>query len=105
MLGVVNLPGATITRATFQPGWKWRTDVAPIVGTRSCQVAHTGYSSRDVVRGDTAVTRTHTDGKNTVRATGDAVPGRYRELFVLHRHATGWKIAHQMFQPRPAQEQ
>jgi hypothetical protein len=40
---VVNLPGATIARAVFQPGWRWSTDLAPMVGTRSCQLAHTGY--------------------------------------------------------------
>jgi quercetin dioxygenase-like cupin family protein len=42
-LDVVNLPGASIVRATFQPGWRWSTDVAPVVGTQSCQVAHIGY--------------------------------------------------------------
>ncbi len=42
-LEVVNLPGATIARAVFQPGWRWSTDVAPSVGTSSCQVAHIGY--------------------------------------------------------------
>lgn len=42
VLDIVNLAGATILRATFQPGWRWSTDVAPIVGTSSCQVAHTG---------------------------------------------------------------
>jgi hypothetical protein len=41
-LELVNLPGATIARAIFQPGWRWSTDIAPLVGTRSCQVAHTG---------------------------------------------------------------
>lgn len=41
-LEVVNLPGATIARATFQPGWKWSVDMAPVVGTASCQVSHTG---------------------------------------------------------------
>ena len=42
-LDVVNLTGATIGRAVFQPGWKWSTDIKPLVGTQSCQVAHTGY--------------------------------------------------------------
>lgn len=42
VLEFVNLPGATVARAVFQPGWKWSTDVAPLVGTSSCQVAHTG---------------------------------------------------------------
>jgi len=42
VLDIVNLPGATIVRGTMQPGWKWSTDVAPVVGTDSCQVAHSG---------------------------------------------------------------
>ncbi len=57
-----------------------------------------------VMRDDTAVVRTHTDGKNTVRASGEEVPGRYRELFVLNRQGTDWKIAQYMFQPQPEEE-
>ncbi len=56
------------------------------------------------IRGDTAIARTHTDGNNTVRATGDRVPARYRELFVLSRQDSGWKIAQYMFQPQPQEE-
>ncbi|MGH9077030.1 MAG: cupin domain-containing protein [Acidimicrobiales bacterium] len=43
VLEVVNLPGATIARAVFQPGWRWSTDVGRVVGTRSCQVPHLGH--------------------------------------------------------------
>ena len=42
-LNVVNLPGVTIARTVYQPGWKWSTDVKPVVGTEACQAAHTGY--------------------------------------------------------------
>ena len=42
-VNVVNLPGVTITRTVYQPGWKWSTDVKPVVGTEACQAAHTGY--------------------------------------------------------------
>ena len=42
-LNVVNLPGVTIARTVYQPGWKWSTDVKPVVGTEACQTAHTGY--------------------------------------------------------------
>ena len=42
-LNVVNLPGVTIARTVYQPGWKWLTDVKPVVGTEACQAAHTGY--------------------------------------------------------------
>jgi hypothetical protein len=41
-LSIVNLPGVTVARATFAPGWRWSTDLRPLVGTESCQVSHTG---------------------------------------------------------------
>jgi hypothetical protein len=40
---LVNIAGATIGRATFEPGWKWSTCVKPIANTNSCQAAHFGY--------------------------------------------------------------
>jgi hypothetical protein len=42
-VNVVNLPGVTIARTVYQPGWKWSADVKPVVGTEACQAAHTGY--------------------------------------------------------------
>jgi mannose-6-phosphate isomerase-like protein (cupin superfamily) len=38
----VTLGDATIGRAVFNPGFRWSTDIKPIAGTGSCQVAHTG---------------------------------------------------------------
>jgi ketosteroid isomerase-like protein len=35
--------GVAILKGTFEPGWRWSTDVAPIAGTSSCQVRHLGY--------------------------------------------------------------
>ena len=40
---LVNIAGATIGRATFEPGWKWSTCIKPIANTNSCQAAHFGY--------------------------------------------------------------
>ena len=40
---LVNVAGATVGRATFEPGWKWSTCVKPIATTPSCQAAHFGY--------------------------------------------------------------
>ena len=40
---IVNVGGAAIGRATFQPGWKWSTCIKPIAQTNSCQAAHYGY--------------------------------------------------------------
>ncbi|HEY6279236.1 MAG TPA: cupin domain-containing protein [Streptosporangiaceae bacterium] len=53
-LNVVSLPGATIVRADFRPGFRWSTDAGPVVGTSSCEVAHTGVvlSGRFAVRMD-----------------------------------------------------
>ena len=40
---LVNVAGATIGRATFDPGWKWSTCVKPVAKTNSCQAAHYAY--------------------------------------------------------------
>lgn len=41
-IDIVNLPGHTLARATFQPGWRWSESVKPIAGTESCQFTHVG---------------------------------------------------------------
>ena len=41
-LEVVLLGGATIGRATYQPGWKWSVHVGPTVGASRCSVEHLG---------------------------------------------------------------
>ncbi len=67
---VLNLGGAQVMRATFQPGWKWSECVKPVAGTDSCQVPHLVYtvSGRMVVRMD--------DGSETEVGPGDvtAIP-------------------------------
>jgi len=40
---LVNIGGASIGRATFQPGWKWSTSVQPLVKTKSCEAPHFQY--------------------------------------------------------------
>ena len=40
---LVNVAGAAIGRATFEPGWKWSACVKPVAKTNSCQAAHYGY--------------------------------------------------------------
>jgi hypothetical protein len=66
-IALVNLSGATIGRAVFEPGWRWSNDVKPIAGTDSCQQPHTGYvlSGRLHVQMD--------DGSNGEAGPGDAV--------------------------------
>jgi hypothetical protein len=39
---VVKLPGASVARITFQPGWRWSESIRPVVGGESCQVRHVG---------------------------------------------------------------
>jgi class 3 adenylate cyclase len=41
---VVVLDEATIGLARWEPGWRWSTHLAPIAGTRTCQVHHLGYA-------------------------------------------------------------
>lgn len=43
-IDVVTLGEMAIGRFVFRPGWRWSKDVAPIVGTRSCQHRHVGYT-------------------------------------------------------------
>ena len=39
-LELITIGGATIGRATLEPGWRWSTSVKPIVNTRSCEAPH-----------------------------------------------------------------
>jgi hypothetical protein len=52
---VVKLPGASVARITFQPGWRWSECIRPVVGGDSCQVRHVGTilsGEMDVVHND-----------------------------------------------------
>ncbi len=42
-LELVNIGGATVGRATFQPGWRWSTSLKPLVKTKSCEAPHFQY--------------------------------------------------------------
>ena len=46
--------GAAYVLGTFEPGWRFSTDVGPIAGTETCQTRHLGYvlSGRMKVRMD-----------------------------------------------------
>jgi class 3 adenylate cyclase len=46
----VGLDEARVGRCAFEPGWRWSTDVAPLVGTSSCQVRHVGYTLSGALR-------------------------------------------------------
>jgi hypothetical protein len=64
---IVNIAGAAIGRATFEPGWKWSTCVKPIANTNSCQAAHFGYQLSG-----TMTTRMD-DGTETTSKGGDVL--------------------------------
>jgi len=39
---LLTLPGMTIGKATYRPGWKWSKDVSPLSDTSFCNVEHLG---------------------------------------------------------------
>jgi hypothetical protein len=49
-LELIKIGGATVGRATFEPGWRWATSVQPIAKTESCQAAHLQYHISGVLR-------------------------------------------------------
>lgn len=46
----VGLDEVRVGHCRFEPGWRWSTHVAPLVGTGSCQIRHLGYSMSGVIR-------------------------------------------------------
>lgn len=67
---VVRLPGFTMGRLNFEPGWKWSECIKPVVGTDSCQVAHVGYavSGRLTVRLNDGTQKTFEPGMSYTNA-------------------------------------
>jgi len=49
-LELVKIGGATVGRATFQPGWKWSTSLQPLVKTKSCEAPHFQYHVSGVIK-------------------------------------------------------
>jgi class 3 adenylate cyclase len=41
---VVELDDTVVGRMTYEPGWRWSTDVQPIAGTDTCQYHHLGVT-------------------------------------------------------------
>jgi hypothetical protein len=42
-LELIKIGGATVGRATFQPGWRWSASLQPLVKTKSCEASHFQY--------------------------------------------------------------
>ena len=51
---LINIGGATIGRAIFEPGWRWASSVQPLAKTKSCEAPHFQYhvSGRLAIRMD-----------------------------------------------------
>ena len=64
---LVNVAGAMVGKATFEPGWKWSICVKPVAKTDSCQAAHFGYQLSG-----TMTTRMD-DGTEITSRAGDVV--------------------------------
>lgn len=47
---IVNFDETYIARLTWEPGWRWSKDVAPVVQTTSCQNRHLGYALSGTLR-------------------------------------------------------
>src|ERR1700690_4260144 len=43
---IVKIGGATVGRATFEPGWKWSTSVQPLAKTKSCEAPYSKNQAR-----------------------------------------------------------
>ena len=46
----INLDDVHVGHCRFEPGWRWSTHVAPIMGTPSCLIRHFGYSISGTIR-------------------------------------------------------
>jgi hypothetical protein len=46
VLDVVRAGGARVKRLIYPPGFRWSTDMQPIVGTKFCMHAHVGFLAR-----------------------------------------------------------
>jgi class 3 adenylate cyclase len=46
----VGLDEATVGHCRFEPGWRWSTDLGPMVGTPTCLMRHFGYTMSGSVR-------------------------------------------------------
>jgi class 3 adenylate cyclase len=40
----VGLDDTTVGYCTFEPGWRWSTDIGPLMGATTCPIRHLGYS-------------------------------------------------------------
>jgi class 3 adenylate cyclase len=46
---VIRLGESVVGRATYEPGWRWTSDMPAVAGTETCQLHHLGYSISGVM--------------------------------------------------------
>ena len=63
---MVIVGGQRVMKLTAQPGWKWSTDIKPMVGTESCEAKHIGV----IVEG--SISCRHDDGTEVTYSAGSA---------------------------------
>lgn len=74
---IVQIGGKAISRAMFEPGWRWSVNVKPIAQTDYCMFSHLGYGLRGRMR------VTMQDGTEFEIAAGEMVaipPGHDAEV-------------------------
>ena len=49
-LELIQVGGATIGRAIFEPGWRWSSSLQPIAKTKGCEAAHFQYHVAGVIK-------------------------------------------------------
>ena len=49
-LELVKIGGATVGRATLEPGWRWAESVQPLAKTKSCEAPHFQYHVSGVLK-------------------------------------------------------
>src|SRR5262245_35835206 len=47
---LINVGGAMVGRAVFEPGWRWSSSVQPLAKTKSCEAPHFQYHVSGVLR-------------------------------------------------------
>ena len=62
----VTLDESTVGHCSFAPGWRWSTDLLPVVGTPSCLIRHLGYVISGSLRVEMDSGETLDIGPNTV---------------------------------------
>lgn len=49
-LELIKVGGATVSRAIFEPGWRWSTSVQPLAKTKSCEASHLLYHISGILK-------------------------------------------------------